>query len=250
MVPELAIRKRFVAGISMTDSKEIKLYATHPHPCSYFDDREAKTIFIDPDMTPSPALYSELSRRGFRRSGNHIYRPDCNRCRECIASRVPVALFSPTRSQRRSIKRNADLSTKIFSAPSEESYALYERYINGRHRDGDMFPPSREQFNSFLGPSNATTEYVHFYLGDDLVAVAVTDVLDDGLSAIYTFYDPEFSRRGLGVYGILWQISEAKSRNLPYIYLGYWIRDCQKMSYKTDYRPIELLINSRWVRLN
>jgi arginine-tRNA-protein transferase len=91
---------------------------------------------------------------------------------------------------------------------------------------------------------------VHFYLGNDLVAVAVTDVLDDGLSAIYTFYDPEFSRRGLGVYGILWQISEAKSRNLPYIYLGYWIRDCQKMSYKTDYRPIELLINSRWVRLN
>lgn len=234
----------------MTDSKEIKLYATYPHPCSYFDDREAKTIFIDPDMSPSPTLYSELSRRGFRRSGNHIYRPDCNRCKDCIASRVPVNIFTPSRSQRRTINRNDDLATEIFPEPSGQAYDLYERYINGRHRDGDMFPPSHEQFDSFLCQSNSTTEYVHFYEDTKLVAIAVTDILDDGLSAIYTFYDPELKRRSLGVYGILWQIAHAKSLKLPYIYLGYWIRDCQKMSYKTDYRPIELLLNSRWVRLN
>ena len=234
----------------MTDSKEIKLYATHPHPCSYFGDREAQTIFIDPDMSPSPLLYSELSRRGFRRSGNHIYRPDCKRCKECIASRVPVMTFEASRSQRRTINRNADLSTEVLPAPSTQAYPLYERYINGRHRDGDMFPPSREQFDSFLGESSATTAYVHFYAEGALVAVAVTDILDDGLSAIYTFYDPDLNKRSLGVYGILWQISHAKSLNLPYVYLGYWIRDCQKMAYKTDYRPIELLINSRWVRLN
>ncbi|MBU0538347.1 MAG: arginyltransferase [Gammaproteobacteria bacterium] len=233
----------------MTDSKEIKLYATHPHPCSYFNEREAKTIFIDPEMTPSPALYSELSRRGFRRSGNHIYRPDCKRCNECIASRVPVNTFTPTRGQRRIINRNADLRTEILTAPSAQAYNLYERYINGRHRDGDMYPPSQEQFDSFLGQSNATTMYLHFYSESNLVAVAVTDVLDDGLSAIYTFYDPALSRRSLGVYGILWQINHAKSLKLPYVYLGYWIRDCQKMAYKTDYRPIELLINSRWARL-
>ena len=234
----------------MTDSKEIKLYATYPHPCSYFDDREAKTIFIDPDMSPSPTLYSELSRRGFRRSGSHIYRPDCSRCKECIASRVPVNTFAPSRSQRRTMSRNDDLRSEISPTLSSDAYELYERYINGRHRDGDMFPPSKEQFDSFLGQSNATTVYVHFYEGTKLIAIAVTDVLDDGLSAIYTFYDPDLTRRSLGVYGILWQISHAKSLELPFIYLGYWIRDCQKMSYKIDYRPIELLINSRWVRLN
>jgi arginyl-tRNA--protein-N-Asp/Glu arginylyltransferase len=234
----------------MTDSKEIKLYATHPHPCSYFDDREAKTIFIDPDMSPSHAVYSELSRRGFRRSGNHIYRPDCNSCNDCIASRVPVSTFLPTRGQRKALNRNIDLTSKIMPTLSEQAYDLYERYINIRHRDGDMFPPSREQFNSFLASGNAATEYLHFYDDGVLVAVAVTDVLDDGLSAIYTFYDPELSRRSLGVYGILWQIKYAKSLNLPYVYLGYWIRDCQKMAYKSDYRPIELLINSRWVQLN
>jgi|TARA_R110000822_G_scaffold127396_4_gene262855 arginine-tRNA-protein transferase len=158
--------------------------------------------------------------------------------------------FKASRSQRRTINRNADLSTEVLPAPSAQAYPLYERYINGRHRDGDMFPPSREQFDSFLGESSATTAYVHFYAEGALVAVAVTDILDDGLSAIYTFYDPDLNKRSLGVYGILWQISHAKSLNLPYVYLGYWIRDCQKMAYKTDYRPIELLINSRWVRLN
>lgn len=232
----------------MKDSKEIKLYATRAHPCSYFGDREAKTIFIDPEMLPSPGVYSELSRRGFRRSGNHIYRPDCQRCKECVASRVPVNTFVPSRSQRKAINRNADLVTQILPTLSEQAYELYERYIIGRHSDGDMFPPSREQFDSFLGKSNVTTKYVHFYADDILVAVAVTDMLDDGLSAIYTFYDPELHRRSLGVYGILWQIEHAKARDLTYVYLGYWIRNCQKMAYKSDYRPIEMLINSRWVR--
>ncbi|CAA0088792.1 Aspartate/glutamate leucyltransferase [Zhongshania aliphaticivorans] len=234
----------------MTEPKDIKLYATHPHPCSYFSEREARTIFIDPELAPSPAIYSALSRRGFRRSGNHIYRPDCSSCQDCIASRVPVGLFTPNRQQRRVLNRNNDVVVKISAVLSEQAYPLYERYINIRHQDGDMYPPSQEQFDNFLSKSNASTEYIHFYDDDVLIAVAVTDVLDDGLSAIYTFYDPEQTRRSLGVFGILWQINYAKSLNLPYVYLGYWIKDCQKMRYKTDYRPIELLMNNRWVLLN
>jgi arginine-tRNA-protein transferase len=234
----------------MNDSRQIKIYTTQGHPCSYFPEREAKTIFIDPELSVTTPLYSELSRQGFRRSGNHVYRPECGKCKDCIASRVPVSLFEASRGQRRTIKRNSDLDCRVLEAPDEQAYSLYERYISERHRDGDMYPASREQFDSFLGKGSAETQYVHFYLADKLVAVAVTDVLDDGLSAIYTFYDPVLQNRSLGVYGILWQIQRSRHLNLPYLYLGYWIRDCQKMRYKTDYRPIELLIGRRWTRLS
>ena len=233
----------------MTDAQQLKLYATHPHPCSYFADREAKTIFIDPDIKVSGPVYSELSRRGFRRSGNHLYRPECEGCKSCIASRVPANLFKGSRTQRRVVKRNNDLRVAILDAPNSDAYPLYEKYINGRHRDGDMFPPSRDQFDSFLGAGTDSTQYIHFYLGESLLSVAVTDVLDDGLSAIYTFYDPDYPQRSLGVYSILWQISRCCDLALPFLYLGYWIRDCQKMAYKTDYKPIELLMSNRWVRL-
>ncbi|WP_373091175.1 arginyltransferase [Zhongshania sp.] len=243
------VLRQTAIGQPMTDPQQLKLYATHPHPCSYFADREAKTIFIDPEAKISGPVYSELSRRGFRRSGNHLYRPDCGTCKACIASRVPVTLFRPSRTQRRVEKRNSDLVAHILSAPNADAYPLYEKYINGRHRDGDMYPPSKDQFDDFLGLGTEDTQHVHFYLGDTLVAVAVTDVLNDGLSAIYTFYDPEYPRRSLGVYGILWQIAHCRDLALPYLYLGYWIRDCQKMRYKTDYKPIELLMSDRWLRL-
>jgi arginyl-tRNA--protein-N-Asp/Glu arginylyltransferase len=234
----------------MNDSRQIKIYTTQGHPCSYFPEREAKTIFIDPELSVTTPLYSELSRQGFRRSGNHVYRPECGKCQDCIASRVPVSLFEASRGQRRTIKRNSDLECHILDAPDEQAYALYERYISERHRDGGMHPASREQFDSFIGKGSTETQYVHFYLAEKLVAVAVTDVLDDGLSAIYTFYDPALQNRSLGVYGILWQIQRSRHLDLPYLYLGYWIRDCQKMRYKTDYRPIELLIGRRWTRLS
>jgi len=249
MDPRLVLRQA-ASDQRMTDDKQIKLYATHPHPCSYFGDREAKTLFIDPDANISTPVYSELSRRGFRRSGAHIYRPDCGDCNACIASRVPVNLFKPSRTQRKVANRNSDLNARISDSPADNAYALYEKYINSRHRDGDMYPPSRQQFDSFLGQGSEASQYIHFYLAEQLIAIAVTDVLDDGLSAIYTFYDPDFPQRSLGVCGILWQISRCKDLALPYLYLGYWIRDCQKMRYKTDYKPIELLMSNRWLRLN
>lgn len=234
----------------MANDQRIKLYATAPHPCSYFDDRDAKTLFIDPQLDIDQRLYTHLSQRGFRRSGPHLYKPYCDGCKQCIASRIPVALFSASRNQRKVINRNSDLTVECTPTLDDAAYPLYERYINTRHQDGDMYPASREQFDSFLGDSLPCTEYAHFYRQDELIAVAVMDVLDDGLSAIYTFFDPALSRRSLGKFAILWQVHAARERQLPYLYLGYWIKNCEKMRYKTDYRPIELLAEKRWVRIN
>ena len=129
-------------------------------------------------------------------------------------------------------------------------YSLYARYIESRHRDGDMYPPSRQQFDSFLTREWETTHFYCFYDRDQLIAVAVVDVIDNGLSAIYTFFDPDLNARSLGAYAILWQIEEARRLNLGHVYLGYWIRQCRKMAYKVQYRPIELLVNGRWVAMS
>lgn len=234
----------------MNDHQRIRLYATRPHDCSYFKDRLATTVFVDPELEISTALYSLLSQRGFRRSGKHLYRPDCQGCGDCIASRIPVADFQFSRSQRRTLRRNEDLVLKVDQCLDPQAFGLYQRYINQRHADGDMYPASLEQFESFLADCHDCTEFRHFYQGDTLLAVAVTDVLDDGLSAIYTFFDPDQPRRSLGSFAILEQIRSCAARELPFLYLGYWIRDCEKMRYKSDYRPLELLIKQQWLRLN
>lgn len=232
----------------MTSSlRDLKVYTTYPHTCSYLPDREATTLFIDPRQDIDQALYSRLSQLGFRRSGSHIYRPHCADCRACIPARIPVERFQPDRSQRRIWRRNQDLlvmhSQEI---RDEEAYDLYYRYIEQRHADGDMFPPDREQYLSFLNDPWQVTRYLRFYDGEQLVAVAVVDELEDGLSAIYTFFEPEQERRGLGVFAILWQIQRARDLGLAHVYLGYWIENCQKMRYKDRYQPLELLLDGRW----
>lgn len=235
----------------MSDLSTLKLFATHPHPCSYLKGEEATTVFIDPDAKIDQSLYSQLSQLGFRRSGAHLYRPQCSQCRACISCRIPVNEFTPDRSQTRCIKRNQDLSIAfVTQINADEHYALYERYINTRHRDGDMYPPSRAQYDAFLTREWEVTEFVEFRQDGELIAVAVCDSLQDGLSAVYTFYNPAYESRGLGKLAVLTQIHTAAERGLEYLYLGYWIRDCEKMRYKTDYAPLELLINQRWMRLN
>lgn len=235
----------------MTDLSNLKLFATQPHDCSYLDGEEATTLFIDPRAPVDQSLYSQLSRLGFRRSGPHLYRPHCAGCSACISCRVPVADFRPGRNQRRCWRRNRDLSIELKEQiDPDEHYALYRHYIETRHRDGDMYPPSREQYDAFLCRAWGLTRYLEMRLEGRLMAVAVCDRLDDGLSAIYTFFDSNQPRRSLGVLGILAQIEEARVLGLPYVYLGYWVKQCQKMAYKTEYRPIELLVNRRWVRLD
>lgn len=234
----------------MTILSSLKVFATHPHACSYLPEQQATTLFIDPAAPIDGAAYSQLSEMGFRRSGPHLYRPHCARCNACVPARVPVDHFQPNRQQRRIWQRNSDLTVIDRTALNgDEYYTLYARYIEGRHRDGDMYPPTPQQFESFLTQEWDLTHYYCFYLDTQLLAVAVVDVMDNGLSAIYTFYEPEARARSLGVYAVLWQIHRARELGLPSVYLGYWIKQCRKMSYKINYRPIELLINSRWVTL-
>jgi len=228
-----------------------QFYITPGHACSYLANREAQTLFLDPRETITPMLYEALTRQGFRRSGSHLYRPHCRACQACVPTRIPVAEFAPKRRQRRVAAANADLRVAVAPAAySEHAYALYARYVSGRHGDGDMYPPSVEQFRSFLLSQWCDTLFLESWLGDELVAVAVTDRLPQGLSAVYTFFDPDQAQRSLGVFSILQQIALCQRLELPHLYLGYWIRDCQKMRYKIDYRPIELFVNGSWLRLN
>ena len=234
----------------MTDLAQLKFFATPEHDCSYLEGRQATTLFVDPAARVDNKLYSKLSALGFRRSGRHIYRPHCVACSACIPIRIPVADFAARRRQRRIRQRNADLEVRL-RAPemTDENYALYASYITERHADGDMYPPSPEQFRAFLLCEWSDTCFVEFRAQGRLVAVAVMDRVQDGLSALYTFFDPELSQRALGVYAILWQIDHARELGKPFLYLGYWIKQCQKMSYKTSYRPLEMFVGERWARI-
>ncbi len=232
----------------MAQAPQINFYATQPHSCSYLDDQEASTIFIDPNHRVDAELYSRLSEHGFRRSGEHLYRPGCENCQACIPLRVIVDAYQPTRQQRRVWKKNQDLNIEVSEdISSGEHYALYEKYINERHYDGDMYPPSREQYGSFLSAQWDVTHYIEYRLENRLLGVAVTDTLDNAVSAIYTFFDPAETKRSLGVYSVLFQIELAKKLQRPYLYLGYWIKDSPKMNYKSQYRPFEIYRDGRWL---
>lgn len=234
----------------MTELAHLKFYATQAHPCSYLPTEQATTLFLDPSQPMDAQVYAELSEVGFRRSGDHLYRPHCQKCSACVPARLPAADFRPNRQQRRILSRNADLQVQaVRPAFSEEYYELYARYIEQRHADGDMYPPNREQFSTFLVRDLPFSRFYEFRLGNQLLAVAVTDVLPNGLSAVYTFYDPNQEQRSLGRFAILWQISETLRLGLHAVYLGYWIKNCRKMNYKTQYRPIELFVNQHWAIL-
>lgn len=233
------------------DIERFNFYLTPPHECSYLPDQQARTVFVDPKAVITSHSYTRLMAQGFRRSGGHLYRPHCGACQACIPTRIPVASFAPRRSQRRVLRTNEDLRVTVESAHyADEIYALYARYISARHDDGDMYPPSPDQFRNFLLPSWGDTEFLTLWRDNERVCVAVTDQLGDGLSAVYTFFDPALDDRSLGTRAILGQIDLAKTRGLDWLYLGYWIRDCRKMRYKIDYRPIEMFVNGVWVRVH
>lgn len=232
----------------MSNLRTLHFYATPEHDCSYLEDKIAKTLFVDPQVALDKSTYSQLSDLGFRRSGKHVYRPHCDGCNACISVRVPLAIFNLRKSQKRILSKNKDLQATIMPPSfSEEYYTLYSRYINERHQDGDMYPPSLEQFESFLVEAEEHTKFIEFRDPDErLVAVSVVDMLDQGVSAIYTFYDPSLSKRSLGTFCILWQLQYCKDNYHNYLYLGYWVKECRKMSYKIDFRPFELLLDGHW----
>ena len=232
----------------MNRPREIRLFATHPHDCSYLSGKQATTVFIDPDLSVTRHLYSQLSDRGFRRNGQHIFKPHCAHCDACIPTRLPVRSFAPNRTQRRLLRRNADISVRqLEHLDDDATYDLYHDYICQRHADGDMHPPDREQYLSFLSREWNLTHYLGFYLADRLIAVAVVDQLSQGLSAVYTFFDPEESKRSLGNWVILQQIALTRDLGLEYLYLGYWIKESPKMAYKGQLRPLEIFREGRWI---
>ncbi len=223
-------------------------YASPPHECSYLEERQAVTLFADPHAPMHTELYGALINVGFRRSGEYVYRPRCRTCDACRPARVPVERFSPDRAQRRAWRANADLSVRaVEPAFHDEYYELYRRYLSTRHRDGGMDVDEPERFMEFLGSSWCRTEFVEFRAGNRLVAVAVTDLLPEGLSAVYTFFDPAEARRGLGTYAVLWQIEAARRHGLHWLYLGYWIKESPKMAYKGRFRPLEIMRGGRWI---
>lgn len=231
-------------------NESIRLFRTAPHPCSYKEGETAATIFVDPELSIGQHLNSRLTEMGYRRSGAHLYRPDCEHCRACISCRVPVAQFRRGKRFQRIWNRNADLRVEQCSElRGDEAFLLYQDYIEKRHSDGDMYPATEEQFDAFIRSKTEGGQYFCFYLEDRLIAVGVNDVLDSGLSAVYTFFDPQLEKRSLGNYVVLWQIEQARKQQMDYLYLGYWIKDCQKMQYKSTFRPLEMLIEGKWVLL-
>ena len=237
------------------------LYLSMPHPCSYLPARNSTIVFVDPQQALDAGSYADFVRQGFRRSGELVYRPYCQGCTACIPVRIPVQRFRPSRGQKRVWKRNADVRVDIRPAGfSSEHFSLYRRYQAGRHPGSTMDDPDPEKYMGFLRSAHIETEFCELRLAGpavdagaapghqvgDLLGVAVTDVLPDGLSAVYTFYDPEARARALGVYAILWQIAEARRRGLPWLYLGYWIAQSPKMAYKTNFQPLEALRDGRW----
>lgn len=231
----------------MAEIISIPLWLTEEHPCSYLERFKARSLVVDPKYTLDAAVYSQLIAQGFRRSGDRVYKPHCRDCRSCIATRIEVDKFQADRKQKRCIKANAD--TRISIKPAEfdnRHFELYRRYQSVRHTKDHPDESTPDEYLEFLGSDWCKTWFVEFTIADKLAAIAVVDVLDRALSAVYTFFDPEFSRFSPGVFAILWQIDQARQMDLEYLYLGYWIKNCRKMNYKNQYRPLFGLDGRDW----
>ncbi len=222
-------------------------YQTPVHPCGYLPNRYSINIFADPNTEISTQTYSWLIDHGFRRNGSHLYRPQCPECKSCIPTRVCVKDFELSRSQQRTLKRNQDLSTQIVEKKYiQEHFDLYLQYLQNRHNESPMTLSTQHDYEEFILGTWSDTQFIEFRLEDKLICVAVFDYLPQGLSAAYTYFDTTYLNRSLGTLAILKLIELAKSKQLTYVYLGYWIKECQKMNYKINFAPIEGYINKTW----
>lgn len=229
--------------------QNLRLLLGASHLCGYLPQRAARSAFVDPSVKLDAGLYGALLDHGFRRSGDYAYRPMCVGCRACRSVRVAVGEFEPNRSQRRCLSRNRELKLKVLETLGDEHYALYRAYLQARHPDGGMDPDDGEAFRDFLGCGWGATEFWEIRERGRLLVVSVVDRVPRGYSAVYTFFDPQFPGRGLGTYAILSQIARARALGLPYLYLGYWVAGSEKMDYKKNFQPLEILHPSGWRRI-
>lgn len=236
----------------MREAEDIRVFHTGEHVCGYFPDRVARDLVVDPCDPRLSRQYPLALAWGFRRSGDLVYRPHCRGCRACLAVRVPVADFAPNRSQKRCLARNSDVEARIVAAQrTDEHLALYRRYLGARHAGGGMDDHGESEFEQFLVGSWSDGRFMELRERDGhrLLAVAVTDLVEGALSAVYTFYDPDQAVRGLGTLAILQQIEWARRDGRAHLYLGYWIAGHGKMDYKRRYQPLEGFDGRQWRRL-
>lgn len=227
--------------------EHLPFFISVEHDCSYLEGQQARNLFLDPNKRIDNTTWGNLLAHGFRRSGTYIYRPHCDHCQACVALRLPVANYQPRRKQRRNWRINQDLSHRQRAAEfDQEHFELYCRYLKHRHPNSPMSNTSPEQYIDFLVEGGLDTYFHELRLDQQLVAVIVTDHTPQGLSAVYTFFEPSMPQRGLGNYAIQWQIQLARQLALPWLYLGYWIEGCKVMQYKADFAPAQIFSAGEW----
>ncbi len=232
------------------NDQNFKLGLTKSFDCNYLANQQERLLIAVDERLHNNKSYTWLMEQGFRRSGDQIYRPHCLSCNQCQSIRVLVDSFCLSKSQKRLTKRNAHFEIKQSTTIKESYYPLYERYINTLHHDGSMFPATVDQYQSFLTNDITQQLFIETWHADKLICVAVIDHLENALSAVYTFYHPDYRQSGLGIFSILNQIKLSQELKKPFLYLGYQIDDCQKMNYKDRFFPHQRLVENNWLLVN